>query len=111
MSTVTRILLNDDIDHAQSAVKQLLFMTASARVRGGGCLLIDYAHENKELEARIGEAVRRTLVRMKKKGEIQLFLAAAELDSERTEARYLLEKCPSLVEIEEDTHAIFYAYL
>ena len=32
METVTNILLHDGIDSAQSAIKQLLFMMASARV-------------------------------------------------------------------------------
>ncbi len=111
MSTVTRILLRDGIDHAQSAVKQLLFMMAASRVRGGGCLMIDYAQKDAELEARIGEAVRRTLARLKKRGDIQLFLTAGELDSERTEARYLLEKCPAIAEEAIASHAVFYAYL
>ena len=111
MDTVTNILLQENIDHAQSAVKQLLFMVASARVRGGGCLYINYAHADTELEKRIGRAVRQALSRMKKKGEIQLFLTAAELDSERTEARYLLEKCPSLKGSGSDANAAFYAYI
>lgn len=111
METVTNILLHDGIDSAQSAIKQLLFMMASARVRGGGCLVIDYAQDSEEAEARIGEAVRRTLFRMKKKGEILLYLTEAELDSERTEARYLLEKCPSLAKRERKMRAVFYAYL
>lgn len=111
METVTNILLHDGIDSAQSAVKQMLFMMASVRVRGGGCLMIDYAQESEEAEARIGEAVRRTLVRMKKKGDILLYLTQAELASERTEARYLLEKCPSLAERERQARAVFYVYL
>ena len=111
MNTVTNILLKDDIDHAPSAVKQLLFMMAAVRVRGGGCVYIDYTHQDGDLEARIGEAVRRTLARMKKKGEIQLFLTEAELHSERTEARYLLEKCPMLNERTQESHAAFYAYM
>ena len=111
MNAIAKIDLAHGIENVPSALKQLAFVIASARVRGGGCLRLCLAQSDVALEERVTRAVQRTLARMKKKGEIVLFLASSDLLADTTETRYLFARYPSLLDAERDERSVLYVLL
>ena len=83
---------------ASTVETEIMFNVASARASDEEVLLILVPDAGLKLLS----AIRKKLKLMKKQGRIQLFVNSEDLARELTEARYLRNKYPNLVQICSD---------
>ncbi len=85
-----------DKDREGSAVqKQLMFFMASVRVKGGGVVILHHQADRQDKSVR---DIIRILERMKKRGEIALYVSGEQFRADDAATGYLLDRLPALAE-------------
>ena len=83
---------------------EIMFAVASARAQGIEFLKIDISADK---ESGMKSAVAKHLRQLKKQGRIQLFVDAHDLHGASTEAQYLTNKYPDILDVfDKDANAL-----
>ncbi len=98
---IYRTKVPDGMPSTKTVLKQVEFVLADVRARGGHLVKLIHDSSLGISQARLTEEIRRFLRAYKKEGRIVLMIPGKNLKMTDTMTRYLVEKCPQ-IELDAD---------